>query len=381
MKQDEFTLALNALLPGCDPEAASKWAEFAIECVEQEQFAHFIPMEHDTAIEKWMDTTFAGLCAVKHEYGPEIATKVADLACQRCALYPGEMLVAAMILEGGGDAERIASMLAYGDIELEPDAPFFLDLPDGAALTRQGPEIGIAQSGVPCGLMEKRTEPGFLLADGTALLESERDDFGRYRGGAGMDGMYLQTGRLYAPVRGVDGQINSFQEVKPITGQEREKEFLSYAGDAAAVYRFGAGELADRSEPLERVRLAGGSPIMCGYNLISTGPIMQGVDVLSILNEYRANGFVRPGDVAAFKQSGTVTCWYVDYMAFSKLPNLLNNPLAAAEMSTEVNYNQIDGIINNEAPKSSLRDTLRQYQSEVRKQDAQPPGKHPEQER
>ena len=90
MKQDEFTLALNALLPGCDPEAASKWAEFAIECVEQEQFAHFIPMEHDTAIEKWMDTTFAGLCAVKHEYGPEIATKVADLACQRCALYPGQ---------------------------------------------------------------------------------------------------------------------------------------------------------------------------------------------------------------------------------------------------------------------------------------------------
>ena len=85
--------------------------------------------------------------------------------------------------------------------------------------------------------------------------------------------------------------------------------------------------------------------------------------------------------MAAFKQSGTVTCWYVDYMAFSKLPNLLNNHLAAAEMSTEVNYNQIDGIINNEAPKSSLRDTLRQYQSEVRKQDAQPPGKHPEQER
>ena len=381
MKQDEFTLALNALLPGCDPEAAGKWAEFAAECVDQEQFVHFIPMEHDAAIEKWLDTTFAGLCAVKEEYGPEIAAKVADLACQRCALYPGEMLVAAMILEGGGDAERIASMLAQGDLETEPDAPFFLDLLDGAALTRQGPEIGITQSGVPCGLMEKRTDPGYLLADGTALLESERDNFVRYRGGAGMDGMYLQTGRLYAPVRGADDQINAFQEVKPITGQEREKEFLSYAGDTAAVYRSGAREPADRSEPLERVRLAGGSPLMCGYNLISTGPITRGLDALSILNEYRANGFVRPGDVAAFKQAGAMTCWYVDHMAFSKLPNLLNNHLAAAEMSVEQNANQIDGIINNEAPKPSLRDTLRQYQEEVKKQDGQPPNKCPEQER
>ncbi|MDE6456551.1 MAG: DUF4316 domain-containing protein [Dysosmobacter sp.] len=53
--------------------------------------------------------------------------------------------------------------------------------------------------------------------------------------------------------------------------------------------------------------------------------------------------------------------------------------LAAAEMSAEGNYNQIDGVINNEAPKPSLRDTLRQYQEEAGKQDTQPPGKHPEQ--
>ena len=53
--------------------------------------------------------------------------------------------------------------------------------------------------------------------------------------------------------------------------------------------------------------------------------------------------------------------------------------LAAAEMSAEGNYNQIDGVINNEVPKPSLRDTLRQYQEEAGKQDTQPPGKHPEQ--
>lgn len=57
------------------------------------------------------------------------------------------------------------------------------------------------------------------------------------------------------------------------------------------------------------------------------------------------------------------------------------NHLAAAEMSVEGNYNQIDGIINNEAPNPSLRDTLRQYQEDVKKQDAQPPSGRAEQER
>ena len=76
-------------------------------------------------------------------------------------------------------------------------------------------EIGIVQTGVPCGLIQKRMEPGYMLADGTVLLESERDANGCYKGGAGMDGMYLQTGRLYAPVRGDDGQIRAFREVKP----------------------------------------------------------------------------------------------------------------------------------------------------------------------
>lgn len=36
-------------------------------------------------------------------------------------------------------------------------------------LIRQGPEIGIVQFGVPCGLFQKRIEPGFMLADGTSF--------------------------------------------------------------------------------------------------------------------------------------------------------------------------------------------------------------------
>lgn len=81
-------------------------------------------------------------------------------------------------------------------------------------LIKIGPELGIRQAGVPCGLLQPRTEPGYVLEDGTALLETERDAFGRYIGGAGMDGMYLQTGRLYTPLFDSDGRIRAFQEVR-----------------------------------------------------------------------------------------------------------------------------------------------------------------------
>ena len=129
-----------------------------------------------------------------------------------------------------------------------------------------GGEIAIRQAGVPYGWLYRRTEPGYLLADGTALLECERDSAGRYKGGAGLDGVYLHTGRLYVPVLAEDGKIRAFQEVQP------------------------------------------------------------------------------------------------------------ENYLAAAEKSTEANYNQIDGIINNEpTPKPSVRDALSQC-----RQDAAKGGKTPE---
>ena len=45
----------------------------------------------------------------------------------------------------------------------------------------------------------------------------------------------------------------------------------------------------------------------------------------------------------------------------------LENYLITVEAGAEQNANQIDGIINNEAPKPSLRDALRQYQEEAGK--------------
>jgi len=55
--------------------------------------------------------------------------------------------------------------------------------------------------------------------------------------------------------------------------------------------------------------------------------------------------------------------------------------LAVAEMSVEGNYNQIDGIINNEAPKPSVLDSLRQRQEETEKGGTAPPSLHHDPER
>ena len=87
----------------------------------------------------------------------------------------------------------------------------------------------VASEGVPCGLISKHVEPGFLLVDGTVLLESEKDENGFYIGGAGMDGMYLKTGTLYEPVRDDDGKITSFRRMAGclgwFTGEEQQTIF------------------------------------------------------------------------------------------------------------------------------------------------------------
>ena len=144
-----------------------------------------------------------------------------------------------------------------------------------------------------------------------------------------------------------------------VSARKREAGFLSRERDAAAVYRFDAGAM-EHPAPLEWARSAGESPIVSGYDLIATGPIMEGVDALAILDEYRANGFVKPCDIVAFKQAGALSCWSVNLLAYNRLPGLLENTLKTAELSMEQNCNQIDGIINNEAPKPSLRDSLKQ---------------------
>ena len=73
--------------------------------------------------------------------------------------------------------------------------------------------VGIKRTGVPYGLFNQRIEPGFVLKNGFVLLECEKDEAGRYTGGAVIDGMYLRAARQYEPVRNESGEIQAFRRV------------------------------------------------------------------------------------------------------------------------------------------------------------------------
>ncbi len=89
--------------------------------------------------------------------------------------------------------------------------------------------VEIAQVGVPIGYIDRRMEPGYMLANGTALLESEKDEAGFYIGGAGMDGMFLRTVERYEPVRDEDGAVTAFRRMSDylthFTAEEQQTIF------------------------------------------------------------------------------------------------------------------------------------------------------------
>ena len=72
--------------------------------------------------------------------------------------------------------------------------------------------------------VNQRKEPGYVLDNGLVLMESERDSQGNYKAGAGMEGMFLQTGRVFEPIRYPDGEILAFLECQPERTRAKDRE-------------------------------------------------------------------------------------------------------------------------------------------------------------
>jgi len=118
MTHENFLNRIKEMAPGCKPEAISRWRDFAVECVEAEQFVQFQRTEDKAAaVEKWLDVLCAGPQAVREECGPETASAVIGLSLEACCLYPGEMMRAALCLENGGDAKQISRKIEDGEID------------------------------------------------------------------------------------------------------------------------------------------------------------------------------------------------------------------------------------------------------------------------
>lgn len=117
-----------------------------------------------------------------------------------------------------------------------------------------------------------------------------------------------------------------------------------------------------RFEPLERLQAAGLSVEAGNYDQIYTAPLSEGDTLEGLYTRFnidRPEDFtghsLSVSDVVVLRQGGKDRAFYVDSFGFSEVPQFLEqqraaekeNPLAAAEMSSEQNYNMIDGLINN----------------------------------
>ena len=118
MKRADFFASMHTAAPGSTPEAVQKMIDFAVERVQQEQYANFTPsIDQQASVERWLDTLCGGVYAVRAEFGPELAGKLVNLSLDNCGLYPGEMLQAAACLRDGGTAETILQKISTGEIE------------------------------------------------------------------------------------------------------------------------------------------------------------------------------------------------------------------------------------------------------------------------
>lgn len=152
--------------------------------------------------------------------------------------------------------------------------------------------------------------------------------------------------------------------------QEVEAQFLEQTQNAYAIYQLKSGEdLRDyRFEGMERLQSRGLPIEHDNYELVYTAPLTDfSGDKDHALNKlYEQFNINHPSDfkghslsvsdIVALKVDGTVSSYYVDRFDFQELPQFLPqiNPLETAEKSTEQNYNQIDGILNNQPTVAQL---------------------------
>ena len=147
------------------------------------------------------------------------------------------------------------------------------------------------------------------------------------------------------------------QELKE---SEPEKEALLLYGkeDTFGIYQLARSDTTRdfRFEPYDRLQATGKTVERANYELIYTAPLTAGTsleDIFTRFNTDHPQDFkghsLSVSDVVVLHQNGENTAHYVDRFGYKEVPEFLQpeNPLKAAEQTTEQNYNMIDGQINN----------------------------------
>ena len=174
-----------------------------------------------------------------------------------------------------------------------------------------------------------------------------------------------------------------------------EQNFLDLRTDSYAIYQLRDDGSCDDLHWMAMADLqkAGHCVEKQHYTLVYADELNQypGKSVHEVLNDlyYRFNHehpadfhghSLSVSDLVALRHEGQLLCFYVDRWGFAEVPDFFfrENPLKAAEMSTEDDLNMLDGVINNgkaesvrndreekrtaEAKRPSLREQLRKHQ-------------------
>ena len=137
--------------------------------------------------------------------------------------------------------------------------------------------------------------------------------------------------------------------------QEREAAFLAHP-DSFAIYQMdhSLDSIPLRFSSYDELAARDMTPTRDMYDLIYTAELGN----KSLDDNFEEFNMARPADyrsyslsasdIVALNQGGAVSYHYVDRFGFKDLPDFAaDNPLKAAEMTVEDDYNMVDGIINN----------------------------------
>ena len=295
--------------------------------------------------------------------------------------------------------EEIAQEAAAAGMTVEEYAangyePYTAELPAPSITVSDMREYGYSWDGMlplkeeaALHLYDKEDMQIFLLhEDGSESIPDSTEDIKAHAEKGGIFGVHKEDWNALTEYRAMKEKL---------AGSEATKEMLQEYGaaeqaeDTFTIYQLKDDVPADyHFRSLERLREKGLAVDPANYEKIYTAPLTPGMGLERIFEKFN---FDRPedfkghslsvSDVVVLHQNGQDTAHYTDSIGFVDISKdfLLENPLKAAELSTEQNANMIDGIINNAPAADGLEAntgeqiSLEQYAETLKQDEAAEP--------
>jgi len=189
-----------------------------------------------------------------------------------------------------------------------------------------------------------------LNSDGTELMALSQTEIRQHPGIFGIEAKEWQATLEYREAQATVKDSEAAQET----------ELLRGAGDRYGIYQI--EDIRNTKYAYRPFEQAGADFNRTDYKLMYTARLDPNMTLNSLYTlhnmDNRPNGdkmrSMSMSDVVVMKRDGQVSAHYVDTSGFQPVPQFLESHIKTAEMSTEQNYNMIDGIPNNTAPEPTV---------------------------